>query len=63
MANGVAGKGLERAGGLIILGLVIQLFTLFFVHPMAFMGFAGLGCTLVLLGVVWFGVTMRARGK
>ena len=56
-------RGLSsRSGALIVSGLGIQLGTLFFAHPVAFLGFVGLGCTLVLLGVGLAAQSLRRAG-
>lgn len=47
-------RGLIRAGVLVILGLVVEAFTLFWSHPTAFVFFAVLGIGLVLLGIVLY---------
>jgi hypothetical protein len=47
-------RALVRAAALTGLGLVVQLLTLPWARPEAFLTFAGVGCTLVGLGVVQF---------
>lgn len=42
---------LARSGALIALGLAVQAFTLFSLGPMPFMLYAGVGASLVLLGI------------
>lgn len=60
MAEGRETNPIGRAGLLIVGGLLIQLGTLFFTHPAAFLSFVGLGCTSVLLGV---GLAARSLGR
>lgn len=59
VVEGSATKLLPRAGALIVLGLLIQLGTFFFVHPAAFLSFTCLGCTSVLVGVALAGHSLR----
>ena len=47
-------SGLIRAGILVILGLLVEAFTLFWHHPTAFVFFAIAGIGLVLLGIVLY---------
>lgn len=42
------------AGTLLITGLLIEIATCFWVHPLAFMSFLLLACSLVGLGVILF---------
>ena len=45
-------RGLRHAGLLITLGLIVELITLNWAHPTAFLAFAFFGATLVALGVI-----------
>jgi hypothetical protein len=45
---------LRWAGFLIAVGLTIQLTTFIWIHPLAFIGFAVIGCPLVAAGVLLF---------
>ena len=45
---------LRWAGGLIAAGLLVQLVTLYWSHPIAFLVFIGLGFSLVAAGIVVF---------
>jgi hypothetical protein len=47
-------RRIRRAGLLIVCGLVIQMITLIFVHPLAFMAFLLISCPLVAIGIVLF---------
>jgi uncharacterized membrane protein len=50
--------GIERrlrwAGFLIAAGLIVQLMTFIWIHPLAFIAFAIIGCPLVAAGVLLF---------
>lgn len=47
-------KRLRWAGLLIALGLVVQLVTFIWIHPLAFIAFAVVACPLVLVGVLLY---------
>jgi len=47
-------RRLRWAGVLIAVGLIIQLTTFLWIHPLAFIGFAAIGCPLVAAGVLLF---------
>lgn len=47
-------RRLFRAGLLIALGLLVQLVTFVWVHPLAFIIFLVVGCPLVLIGVLLY---------
>ena len=47
-------RRLRWAGVLIAVGLIIQLTTFIWIHPLAFIGFAVIGCPLVAAGVLLF---------
>ena len=47
-------RRLRWAGLLIALGLIIQLLTFIWIHPLAFIAFAVIGCPLVLAGVLFY---------
>ena len=42
------------SGFFIVLGLAIQMITLIWVHPLAFMAFLLVGCPLVAIGILVF---------
>jgi hypothetical protein len=42
------------SGTLIVTGLVVQLLSLFWTHPLAFVGFLLIGCPLVAAGILFF---------
>lgn len=47
-------RRLRWAGLLIALGLAIQLITFVWIHPLAFIAFAVIGCPLVAAGVLLY---------
>lgn len=47
-------RRIRWSGLLIVLGLVVQMTTLLFTHPLAFMAFALIGCPLVAVGILFF---------
>ena len=47
-------RRIRRSGLLIACGLVMQMITLIWVHPLAFMAFLLIGCPLVGAGIVLF---------
>jgi|GEM_PF-1004666 uncharacterized membrane protein YczE len=47
-------RRLQLAGLLIVLGLVIQMVTFVWLHPLAFMTFLLIGCPLVAAGILLY---------
>jgi hypothetical protein len=47
-------RRLRWAGFLIAVGLIVQLTTFIWIHPLAFIAFAVVGCPLVAAGVLLF---------
>lgn len=47
-------RRLQLSGGLVAAGLVIEVVTLYWVHPLAFVAFIVLGGTLVAAGVLLY---------
>lgn len=47
-------RRLRWAGFLIALGLIIQLLTFIWIHPLAFIAFAVITCPLVAAGILLF---------
>jgi predicted cobalt transporter CbtA len=47
-------RRLRWAGFLIAVGLIVQLTTFIWIHPLAFIAFAVIGCPLVAAGVLLF---------
>jgi hypothetical protein len=44
----------RRSAVLILLGVAILLATLLWKHPLSFMAFLGLGCPLILIGILHY---------
>ncbi|MFN7927788.1 MAG: hypothetical protein U0Y68_07555 [Blastocatellia bacterium] len=55
-------KRLRRSGLLVATGLVVELITLHWTHPTAFLFFLLLGGTLMGLGIVLYLYSLVARG-
>jgi hypothetical protein len=51
-------KRLRLSGILILIGLFVELITLRWSHPTAFLFFAGLGGSLIVLGVLFYLLTL-----
>jgi hypothetical protein len=47
-------RRIRWAGILIVLGLLLQMLTLLWTHPLAFMCFLMIGCPLVAVGMLLF---------
>lgn len=47
-------KKLRRSAVLILAGLAVEAASLLKVHPMSFLGFAGVGGLLIVLGILFF---------
>jgi hypothetical protein len=62
MRNPAIEKNIRRAGLLVLVGLVIQMITLSWVHPLAFMTFLTVGCPLSLAGILLYLYSLAARG-
>jgi uncharacterized membrane protein YczE len=56
-------RRLRVAGVLVILGLAVELVTLHWSHPTAFMFFLLIGATLMGAGIVLYLLTLLAAGK
>ena len=54
-------KRIRLAGSLIAVGIVVQLASLVWLHPLAFMTFIVVGCPLVLAGVLLYLYALAAR--
>lgn len=52
MSRPLIERRIRLAGLLIVLGLLCQLITFLWVHPLAFMAFLLIGCPLVGLGIL-----------
>jgi hypothetical protein len=53
-------RRLRRSAGLVSVGLAIEVVTLQWAHPTAFLAFLGLGCTLVGTGALLYLWTLVA---
>jgi hypothetical protein len=54
MTTSTIERRIRRGGLLITAGLLIQIITLFFLHPLAFMSFLLIACPLVASGILLF---------
>lgn len=54
---------LRAAGILLIIGLIIEILSFVWVHPLAFMSFLVIGCTFLGLGIVLFLWTLVPHSK
>jgi len=61
MSDQVIEKRIRWAGLLVCLGLGVQLMTLMWVHPLAFMTFLTIGCPLTVAGVLLYLYSLVAR--
>jgi hypothetical protein len=52
---------LRWAGFLIALGLIVQLTTFIWIHPLAFIAFAVVGCPLTAAGILLFLYSLVSR--
>ena len=55
-------RRIRWAGLLVVVGLLVQILTLTWVHPLAFMTFLMIGCPLCLAGVSFYLYSLAARG-
>jgi hypothetical protein len=56
-------KRIRWAGILVIAGLVVQVMTLTWVHPLSFMAFLMIGCPLTIVGILLYLYSLAARGS
>jgi hypothetical protein len=54
MTAAVIERRIQWAGILIVVGLVVQMFTLLWTHPLAFMCFLLVSCPLVAAGILLY---------
>jgi hypothetical protein len=54
MTTRIIERRIRWSGGLIVAGLVVQLLSLLWTHPLAFVGFLMIGCPLVAAGILFF---------
>ena len=55
-------KRIRWAGLLVVIGLVVQLLTMSWSHPLAFMAFLIVGCPLTLAGVLLYLFLLATKG-
>ena len=55
-------KRIRWSGLLVVAGLLVQVLTLSWLHPLAFMAFLAIGCPLSLAGVLLYLYSLAARG-
>ncbi|MBZ5643683.1 MAG: hypothetical protein LAO19_13050 [Acidobacteriia bacterium] len=54
MTGPVLQRKIRWSGRLIVIGLVVQMLSLLWTHPLAFLCFALVGCPLVGAGILFF---------
>lgn len=54
MTASVIERRIRWAGILVVTGLAVQMLTLFWTHPLAFMAFLLVGCPLVAAGILFY---------
>jgi hypothetical protein len=62
MASATIEQRIRWAGLLVITGLLVQLLTMSWSHPLAFMAFLMVGCPLILAGVLIYLVSLVTKG-
>jgi hypothetical protein len=62
MAGTTIEKRIRWSGFLIVTGLLVQLLTMSWSHPLSFMAFLIIGCPLTLAGVLIYLVSLSAKG-
>jgi len=62
MRNPAIERRIRWAGFLVVVGLLVQVLTLSWLHPLAFMAFLTIGCPLSLAGVLLYLFSLAARG-
>jgi hypothetical protein len=55
-------KRIRWAGLLVLAGLAVQVMTLTWLHPLAFMAFLMIGCPLSVAGILLYLYSLAARG-
>ena len=54
---------LRTSGTLVIVGLIVEILSFFWIHPIAFMTFLVLGCGFLGVGIVLFLWTLVTMGR
>jgi hypothetical protein len=62
MASATIEQRIRWAGLLVISGLLVQLLTMSWSHPLAFMAFLMIGCPMILAGVLIYLVSLVTKG-
>jgi hypothetical protein len=62
MTSTVIEKRIRWAGMLVVAGLLIQLLTMSWTHPLAFMAFLVVGCPLTVGGVLIYLASLASKG-
>jgi len=62
MANITIEKRIRWAGVLVIIGILVQILTMSWSHPLSFMAFLIIGCPLTLAGVLLYLFSLTAKG-
>jgi len=62
MASTTIEKRIRWAGLLVVGGLIVQILTMSWSHPLAFMAFLIIGCPLTLAGVLLYLFSLTAKG-
>ena len=62
MATTTIEQRIRWAGLLVVIGLLVQLLTMSWSHPLAFMAFLIIGCPLTLAGVLLYLFSLATKG-
>jgi hypothetical protein len=62
MASTTIEQRIRWAGLLVVTGLLVQLLTMSWSHPLAFMAFLTIGCPLTLAGVLLYLFSLANKG-
>jgi len=62
MASITIEKRIRWAGVLVIIGILVQILTMSWSHPLSFMAFLIIGCPLTLAGVLLYLFSLTAKG-
>ena len=62
MATTTIEQRIRWAGLLVVIGLLVQLLTMSWSHPLAFMAFLMIGCPLTLAGVLLYLFSLATKG-
>jgi len=63
MAENFIERRLRWSGILVGVGLIIQMLTLLWTHPLAFVAFLLIGCPLVVVGILLYLVSLAAHSQ